>query len=252
MHRTIIILALGLICVGCYTLPIYTPDCTHNDQPIYSFDAIPDGHHYVFNKGDSKLAASVNIKDGYLSGKFEIYYRTGIFKYRGMLDTKGHVLSGDYNDYMLKLYESDIRSMTVADKQNAQTELLHLMRTGVINDINNAEEYQLRFVDMKDANEANDSSRKKPSLVDCVKSDSHPVIGEIYLHDGKRLEVFQVIDDGVMVRGYAGDLDIVVTSGRGYVDGEMLAAGKYEYVGPYTYETIKKAMRTIRLFKEVE
>ena len=99
-----------------------------------------------------------------------------------------------------------------------------------------------------------------PTLFDCSQPAFHPNAGTIYRHDGRYLIVFQVMDGAVMVavgmgapaRSSFGQLDFIVETSQKYVDREMLAPGKYEYVGPYTYETVQNKKRTIRHFKEVE
>ena len=67
--------------------------------------------------------------------------------------------------------------------------------------------------------------------------------------------MFQSLDDGVMVKNEWDSrtaLVIIVETKMKYVDDELLASGSYEYVGPYTYETVNKETRTIRHFKQVE
>ncbi len=254
MKMILTLIAIAGLCVGCETLSTVihstsptasgTPECSHEGRKAYVFNDFADGHHYLFkcdyglSKGKSKtLAASVNVKNGFLEGPFEIYYDTGVFKYKGMLDNRGHVVSGKYNDYKLKLYYSDVRDMTTADAQNAQTELVDIMQYGFRED-----------------------EKTVQPLFNYIHSEFHPNAGTIYRHDGRYLKVFQVIDGAVMVSveigapawSSFGQLNFIVETSRKYVDGEMLAPGKYEYVGPYTYETIRKEERTIRHFKEVE
>ena len=94
-----------------------------------------------------------------------------------------------------------------------------------------------------------------PTLYDCAHSTYRPIVGSVYKHDGKELQVFQSLDDGVMVKNewYSRTaLVIIVETKMKYVDDELLASGSYEYVGPYTYETVNKETRTIRHFKQVE
>lgn len=239
MKMILMMVVIAGLCVGCETLPIQsgTPNCSHEGRKTYVFNDFANGHHHLFkcdygiSKGKSKtLAAFVNVKDGFLEGPFEIYYDTGVFKYKGMLDNRGHVVSGKYNDFALKLYDWDVRDMTTADAQNAQAELVDIMQYGFRED-----------------------EKTVQPLFNYIHSEFHPNTGTIYRHDGRYLKVFQVIDGAVMVSGYSsGQLNFIVETSRKYVDGEMLAPGKYEYVGPYTYETIEKEIRTIRHFKEVE
>ena len=252
-------------CAGCYTLPLWTPSCSHTDQSIYEFKTFSDGHHFVFSPRTSKLAASVNTKDGFLTGKFEIYYDTGILKYWGMLDKRGHVVSGRYNEYSHHMSYDEGRSMTIADKQNAQTELVVIMQTGIVKEgVTKSEgvsSSELHHLLDSQSPVVKDSV---PTLFDCAHSTFRPVAGSVYRHDGKGLQVFQSLDDGVMVtvkldldsarfmEEAQTKLDIVVETTMKYVDNELLALGKYEYVGPYTYETVNKEERTIRHFKQVE
>ena len=233
---------LLLVCSGCYSLPLWIPACSHKNQPIYEFKDLADGHHFIFNN-NSKLAASVDVKDGILQGKFEIYYDTGILKFWGMLDENGHVVSGRHNTYASKLDDYYIRNMTVADEQNAQTELYLIVKNGVRNLVDIEESISSQ---MESPSEA-----KEPSLLDCARLDVRPKIGSVYKHDGKGLIVFQVIDGAVMVEAGFG-FTVIVETKMPYVDDELLASGRYEYVGPYTYETIERKMRTIRRFKQVE
>ena len=246
-------------CAGCYTLPLWTPSCSHTDQPIYEFKNFSDGHHFVFSSRTAKLAASVNTKDGYLAGKFEIYYDSGILKYWGMLDKRGHVISGRYNEYSGHRSLGDGRLMTVADEQNAQMELVGIMNTGVVSEgivkaegVSSMEMSQPRLRQMS---QNPTDTVSVPTLYDCAHSTFRPAIGSVYKHDGKKLQVFQSLDDGVMVKDEWDSrttLAIIVETKMKYVDDELLASGTYEYVGPYTYETINKETRTIRHFKQVE
>ena len=252
-------------CAGCYTFPLWTPSCSHTEQPVYEFKNFSDGHHFVFSPRTAKLVASITTKDGYLAGKFEIYYDTGILKYWGMLDNRGHVASGRYNEYSHHMSYDEGRSMTVADKQNAQVELVNIMQNGIVKEgiiksegVSSSELHHL--LDSQSPADKN----TVPTLFDCAHSTFRPVVGSVYRHDGKGLQVFQSLDDGVMVNVRLDldsarfieeaqtKLDIVVETKMKYVDNELLASGKYEYVGPYTYETINKETRTIRHFKQVE
>ena len=80
----------------------------------------------------------------------------------------------------------------------------------------------------------------------------------------RELKVVQVCEDSVHVMKYD-DFDnsydglrvCIIPLENDYVTGSYLRPGLYEYVGPYTYETIKdlpgnKLTNTIRLFKEVK
>jgi len=97
MKTILMMIAIAGLCVGYETLSTVealtnpsgsivnvTPNCSHEGRKTYAFDDFADGHHYLFkydyriSKGKSKtLAASVNVKDGFLEGPFEIYYDTG-------------------------------------------------------------------------------------------------------------------------------------------------------------------------------
>ena len=75
----------------------------------------------------------------------------------------------------------------------------------------------------------------------------------------RTLKVVQVCDDRVHVlhHSYDGLRIAVIPLENDYVTGTYLRPGLYEYVGPYTYTTIKDAngnskTNTIRLFKEVK
>lgn len=266
--KTQLLMVLLVSCTGCYMLPLWTPSCSHVDRPIYEFKNLSDGHHFVFSPRTAKLAASINTKDGYLAGKFEIYYDTGILKYWGMLDKRGHVISGRYNEYSGHRSLGDGHLMTVADEQNAQMELVGIMNTGIIregvvktNEVSSIEMSQprLRQMPQKPTNTV-----PIPTLYDCAHSTFRPIVGSVYKHDGKGLQVFQSLDDSVMVtvkldldsarfiKEAQTKLDIIVETKMKYVDDELLASGTYEYVGPYTYETVNKETRTIRHFKQVE
>lgn len=236
------------VCCGCYTLPLWTPSCSHTDRPVFEFNNFDDGHHFVFRE-NSKLAASVNVKAGYLQGNFEVYYNTGILKYWGKLDSRGHIVSGKYNTDESSPDDWDIRGMTVADKQNAQLELYDLIQNG----IRKMDATQIKTDMAKGGNEMTES------LFNCSKSTFHPLVGNIYQHDGKGLKIFQSIDGAVLVnvdvsasRSIFDYLNMRIDTKVPYVDGEFLKPGRYEFIGPYTYETIKKQTRTIRRFKQVD
>ena len=75
----------------------------------------------------------------------------------------------------------------------------------------------------------------------------------------RTLKVVQVCEDSVHVihQSYNGLRIAVVPLENDYVTGTYLRTGLYEYVGPFTYTTIKDAngnmkQNTIRLFKEVK
>lgn len=238
MKQIIVTITIAGVLAGCYSLPLYVPTCSHTDQPVYKFEKFTDGHHFLFGR-NSKLAASVNTKGGVLSGKFEIYYSTGILKYWGMLDDGGHVVSGKYNESSLSFSDYDIRSMTIADEQNAQTELVNIMKTGIVKEAESGQ----------DDDKTQNQESAVPTLIDCTHSSFRPVIGTVYEHDGHHLRVFQVVEDGVMV---SGELDIFIETSHPHVTDEFLSAGQYEYIGPWTYRTIKEKLHTIRRFKQVE
>ena len=88
MKTKIIFVMAVALCIGCETLTeIGSPSvCSHENMTVYRSNVFPDGQHYLFKGG--KLAALANVKDGYAEGKFEIYYPTGIFKYKGSLDNR--------------------------------------------------------------------------------------------------------------------------------------------------------------------
>ena len=236
--KIIYVMAVAL-CVGCETLmEIGSPSvCSHENMTVYRSNVFPDGQHYLFKGG--KLAGLANVKDGYAEGKFEIYYPTGIFKYKGSLDNRGHVISGKYNEYSSSESEYGIRKMTTADMQNAWLELIDIIK-------HNESRCQQKFIEAKTVEE-----KKECSLFDCTNPEFHPIIDMVYRHDGSKLKVFQALNDGAMVSSELFMLDIVVETPKGYVDGEMLRPGKYKYIGPHTYETIEKKKRTIRHFQEI-
>ena len=239
MKTKIIFVMAVALCIGCETLTeIGSPSvCSHENMTVYRSNVFPDGQHYLFKGG--KLAGLANVKDGYAEGKFEIYYPTGIFKYKGSLDNRGHVISGKYNEYSSSESEYGIRKMTTADMQNAWLELIDIIK-------HNESRCQQKSIEAKTVEE-----KKECSLFDCTNPEFHPIIDMVYRHDGSKLKVFQVLNDGAMVSSELFMLDIVVETPKGYVDGEMLRPGKYKYIGPHTYETIEKKKRTIRHFQEI-
>jgi len=100
---------------------------------------------------------------------------------------------------------------------------------------------------------------------DCfVSPTANPVKGERYKLYFRDLQVVQVCEDSVhvmmfdeFVNSYDGLRVCIIPIENDYVTGSYLRPGVYEYVGPYTYETIKdlpgnKQTNTIRLFREVK
>lgn len=92
-----------------------------------------------------------------------------------------------------------------------------------------------------------------------VAADADPIRGERYKLYYRTLKVVQVCDDcvHVMHESYDGLRICVVPLVDDYVTNSYLRCGVYQYVGPYTYETISdergnKRTNTVRLFKEVE
>lgn len=268
MNKWAMMVLMGLL-AGCIIDDVQRPDgaaseakrerrrdkvksCTHTDQPIYRFENFSDGHHFLFDEFGT-LLASVNTKDKILVGEFTIYYNTGTREYWGVLDAGGHVISGKYNrSGYSQEREYALRDMTVADKQNAQTRLEQIMRTG-IDKMNNRQDRHRAF--------PREAIEKIKTLRDYAHESSHPAIGEVYVHNGERLRVFQLVEEGVLVQDreqmiYLGNpdgyLDIMVETSEPYVDREMLKPGKYMYVGPWTYTTVDDSTRTIRRFKQVE
>ena len=228
--------------------------CSHTDQPVYKFENFSDGHHYLFDRR-GKLQASVNTKGGVLCGAFEIYNFSGTREYWGVLDDGGHVINGKYNEYTWHDEERGVRDMSEAEKQNVQSKLEKIMRTG-IDKMNEAQKRNSR----QNAEAKERENRKM--LCYYALAAGHPVEGEEYIHDGKQLQVIQVADGCVLVQhkdAYSpvevkmhGYLDIIVETSKKYVDDEMLMAGKYIYIGPWTYTTEGGQKSTISGFKEAE
>ena len=129
------------------------------------------------------------------------------------------MVSGKYNDYSRSFSDYNIRSMTIADEQNAQTELVRIMETGIVKETESTQ----------NGEDVGNQENTVPTLRDCTYPSFSPVIGTVYEHDGRHLRVFQVVEYGVMV---AGELNIFVETSRKHVDDEMLSAGRYVYVGP--------------------
>ena len=92
-----------------------------------------------------------------------------------------------------------------------------------------------------------------------IAADTDPQKGDRYQLYFRTLKVVQVCDDSVHVRheSYNGLRICVIPLVNDYVTDSYLRTGLYEYVGPYTYETVKDAngnmkTHTVRLFKEVK
>ena len=92
-----------------------------------------------------------------------------------------------------------------------------------------------------------------------VSANAEPQKGERYQLYFRTLKVVQVCDDSVHVKheSYNGLRICVIPLVNDYVTDSYLRTGLYEYVGPYTYETIKDLpgntmTHTVRLFKEVK
>ena len=109
----------------------------------------------------------------------------------------------------------------------------------------------------------------QPLLV-AMQNDCHPNRGDKFVHDGGRVEVFQVLQsegfvlahrqidyrrgESILDRG----LTIRVDTKDDYAKDELLRPGVYEYTGTYTYETSPIIDRvkttgtnTVRVFKRV-
>jgi hypothetical protein len=92
-----------------------------------------------------------------------------------------------------------------------------------------------------------------------VADTASPKKGERYRLHFNTLKVVQVCEDEVHVMHHSGKgLRIcVVPIENDYVTDSYLRPGLYEYVGPYTYKTIKdlqgnEMTNTVRLFKAVQ
>ena len=92
-----------------------------------------------------------------------------------------------------------------------------------------------------------------------IAENANPQKGSVYQLRSSKLKVVQVCDDCVHVMhvSYNGLRVCIIPLENDYVTDSCLRPGFYEYVGPYTYETIKdkngnKGWYTVRLFKEVE
>lgn len=152
--------------------------------------------------------------------------------------------------------------MTVSGEQNAQTELYDIMCNGISKTDDYSRQADNGIQNKSDSNMTTGTStmvKKEESLFDCAHSTFRPTVGVVYLHDGKGLRIFQSINGAVMAnvdisssKSIFDNLDIIIETKMSYVDHELLAPGRYEYVGPYTYETVKKQMRTIRRFRQVK
>ena len=94
---------------------------------------------------------------------------------------------------------------------------------------------------------------------DCfIAADATPQKGERYKLYFNTLKVVQVCEDEVHVihHSYEGLRVCVIPIVNDYVTGGYLRPGTYEYIGPYTYKTIKdmagnEQTHTVRMFKEV-
>ena len=94
---------------------------------------------------------------------------------------------------------------------------------------------------------------------DCfVSATARPKKGDRYRLYFNTLEIVQVCKDEVHVmhNSHSGLRVCVIPLENDYVTGSYLRPGLYEYVGPYTYQTIKdlpgnEKTHTVRLFKEV-
>ena len=91
-----------------------------------------------------------------------------------------------------------------------------------------------------------------------VSASASPKKGEVYELQYRTLKVVQVCDGFVHVmhwnwfkESYNGLRIAVIPLESDYVTDSYLRPGKYEYMGPVTYETVKGDTNTIRLFKEV-
>ena len=92
-----------------------------------------------------------------------------------------------------------------------------------------------------------------------ISANADPHKGDTYRLYFRTLKVVQVCDDCVhVVHESCNGLRVcVVPLVNDYVTGSYLRRGVYEYVGPYTYDTVKdrngnNGRHTVRLFKEVE
>lgn len=91
-----------------------------------------------------------------------------------------------------------------------------------------------------------------------VAETATPVKGERYTLHFRTLKIVQVCNDRVhaMHHSYKGLRIGVIPIDNDYVTGAYLRPATYEYLGPYTYQTIRdengnSGTNTIRLFKEV-
>jgi len=94
-----------------------------------------------------------------------------------------------------------------------------------------------------------------------------PELGHVYVHKGGRtMQIVQALDGGVLVHPVVGTMElewrgmaavndkmtIFIETPRNYVDDEYLQEGLYEYVGTYTYTSVRNARATVRRFREVK
>lgn len=257
--KSFFIFASMMFVSGCSTVyTFYIPDCTHENEPVLVNAKFKDGHHYFFKNDVSSVRnilgdgtggycmASVNTKDGIAQGEFAIYYDTGNKKYSGILDRKGHVISGEYNKYSHSSY--GFESMTEANMQNCQVELDRILlecveRADIANSMNKSD---------KVGNPAAENVNAELSKLLLYAADlrNHPNVGEVFYHDGKRIKVLQVMSNFVLAQTY--DLKTIrVDSKDEYASGESLKSGEYKYVGTYSYETVSNRDLTVRRFKKV-
>ena len=149
-----------------------------------------------------------------------------------------------------------------------KTKIKDLVLLGIALAISGCSTYSSRYVKEKYGCEYG-----KHSLYKCAHSDFHPVLNTAYKHDGKKLQVFQVLEGGVLatitepkcLRTYntgislvtkhddsSRDLNIFVDTNTEYVDKEFLLPGLYQYIGTYSYEAVNGSTCTVRRFKQLE
>ena len=252
--KMVSLIACMMLAAGCSTVYMFhTPDCTHENEPVLTNAKFTDGHHYLFN--NEYCIASVNTKDGIAQGEFAIYYSTGNKKYWGWLDSKGHVIVGEYNDSSLCSNDYDgyhVRSMGDANMQNCQVELDAILQAGVERGNIASAVVKSEVVESNKGNvNTNTVVEVAKPLLYATDMHNHPEVGEVFYHDGKRIEVFQVLSNFVLAETSNSDI-IRIDSKDEYVSGESLKGGEYKYAGTYTYETTAKKDLTVRRFKIVK
>lgn len=101
------------------------------------------------------------------------------------------------------------------------------------------------------------------SLYEAMQPCTHMDAGDIFEHDGRRISVFQIVDnfeeDGQQFyfmlchgdRLSLSSMIIGIVSKYPYVTDEFLREGYYCYERPYTYKTKRGDEKTIRVFLEV-